>query len=863
MKTQAWNRVLVLSVLVSLPLTASAWGYGVQQIVRHQFAGFDGLDEVSSVTVSDDGRHIYAAGLGGLVVAWRNPDSGRLTALQSLDAEIEYQVYGIRSLALSPDGRHLYGAGSLSSGVAVFTRDVNSGLLTWVQTLEDSDTLADLDGAWDILVEPQGDFVYVLASRGNKINTFSRDAATGLLEFVSSERVNAMSPLSLPTGMDMTPDARHIYVVGNGSIGIFDRDGASGETEFASLVPFGDLAPLNLALDLAFDADGTTAYIVGRVSPFPQSAVVRMSRDVTSGALTFEDALVDEAGEWLLNQTSQLIVAADGTSLYATEGRPSSGNSRLVVFRRHGDGSLEVAQVLIQAEEGVDGLIRLMEPVTSPDGEYLYVPAPVGETLGIWRRQADGTLIVVDVVENGRDVVLDGLDDPYYLVAPPDGSDVYVMGWGNESLAQWEREPDGLLILDQTIDLRALAGPDAGEIRLLAASPNGRFVLARADFGVVLLFERTGAGELIFLAAQDLGMSIAETVFTADNRFLLISDGEDDLRVFEIAAGTGQLTLRHHVQQFGDSFDSLAIDPLGRHLYAGGSFGSEVQVLRYALDANTAEPVFVESVDVAGGIGRRFWELALSADGRHLIAVSSGSTNTGEPGVVVFSRDPVTGALTEIQRLQDGVDGLDQFRRPRELAISPDGSRVALNTDGALSFFERDIASGQLSLLEQKIVGAPGEPPDLVGRGALAFGPEGEQLYMPSLIQNSLTVWDADASPCIASDTALCLGVGDRFRVEVAWRDFVGETGVGTRVTESVDSGLFWFFDVANWEMLVKVVDGCQFNGHFWVFSAATTNVAYTLTVTDTETGETATYENPLGTSAAAVTDTEALATCP
>ena len=62
---------------------------------------------------------------------------------------------------------------------------------------------------------------------------------------------------------------------------------------------------------------------------------------------------------------------------------------------------------------------------------------------------------------------------------------------------------------------------------------------------------------------------------------------------------------------------------------------------------------------------------------------------------------------------------------------------------------------------------------------------------------------------------------------------------------------------------MVKILDGCGFNDHFWVFAAATTNVEYTLSVTDTQTGITKQYFNPLGTAAAAITDTGAFATCP
>ncbi len=77
------------------------------------------------------------------------------------------------------------------------------------------------------------------------------------------------------------------------------------------------------------------------------------------------------------------------------------------------------------------------------------------------------------------------------------------------------------------------------------------------------------------------------------------------------------------------------------------------------------------------------------------------------------------------------------------------------------------------------------------------------------------------------------------------------------------DSGLFWFFEPDNWELLIKVLDGCNYSGHHWVFAAAATDVEYTLTVTDTASGATRTYGNELGNPAPAVVDTQAFATCP
>ncbi|MEM7349271.1 MAG: hypothetical protein AAF657_00600 [Acidobacteriota bacterium] len=115
---------------------------------------------------------------------------------------------------------------------------------------------------------------------------------------------------------------------------------------------------------------------------------------------------------------------------------------------------------------------------------------------------------------------------------------------------------------------------------------------------------------------------------------------------------------------------------------------------------------------------------------------------------------------------------------------------------------------------------------------------------------------------CLSSSRVLCLTDG-RFQVEIEWRDFADVTGFGQVVPlQSNDSGLFWFFSPDNWEVLIKVLDGCQINDRFWVFFAATTDVEFRVRVTDTEDGTIREYTNPLGAAADAVTDVEAFASC-
>ncbi|MEM1180331.1 MAG: PA domain-containing protein [Acidobacteriota bacterium] len=129
--------------------------------------------------------------------------------------------------------------------------------------------------------------------------------------------------------------------------------------------------------------------------------------------------------------------------------------------------------------------------------------------------------------------------------------------------------------------------------------------------------------------------------------------------------------------------------------------------------------------------------------------------------------------------------------------------------------------------------------------------------------QVQATVTLSDDEPCVSTPTVVCLNDG-RFTVRVTWRDFEGNVGDGRQLPfDSPDSALLWFFTADNWELLVKVLNGCGFNNRYWVFAAATTNVEYTLRVTDTQTGAVQEYTNPLGVSSAAVTDTNAFATCP
>lgn len=116
-------------------------------------------------------------------------------------------------------------------------------------------------------------------------------------------------------------------------------------------------------------------------------------------------------------------------------------------------------------------------------------------------------------------------------------------------------------------------------------------------------------------------------------------------------------------------------------------------------------------------------------------------------------------------------------------------------------------------------------------------------------------------STCVTDATTLCLNA-NRYRVTAAWTSPT-QSGQGQAAPLTSDTGYFWFFNSANVEMVVKVLNGCSINSRYWVFAGGLTNVAVTLTITDTQTGSVVTRLNPQSTPFQPIQDTAAFSTCP
>jgi PKD repeat protein len=118
--------------------------------------------------------------------------------------------------------------------------------------------------------------------------------------------------------------------------------------------------------------------------------------------------------------------------------------------------------------------------------------------------------------------------------------------------------------------------------------------------------------------------------------------------------------------------------------------------------------------------------------------------------------------------------------------------------------------------------------------------------------QTTQTMTVRVSTPCPTDTSTLPANAGHNFCVTLAARDQrTGRTGPGLAIPQNDHFGYFSIpaitSDPINPEVFVKVLDGRAFNNFFWVFYGGLTDLEYTITVLDFQTGRTRQYTKPAG----------------
>jgi 6-phosphogluconolactonase (cycloisomerase 2 family) len=143
--------------------------------------------------------------------------------------------------------------------------------------------------------------------------------------------------------------------------------------------------------------------------------------------------------------------------------------------------------------------------------------------------------------------------------------------------------------------------------------------------------------------------------------------------------------------------NAVAISPDGAHVYVTSQDDNAVVGFARKPDG-TLELVDVQRVGAGAEAIERPQDLAVSPDGANVYVISPVSN-----AIAVFARNPVTGALAQIQTVVDGQDGVTGLDSVNGVAMSPEGRHVyaagRINGTflGAVSIFSRDAVTGALT----------------------------------------------------------------------------------------------------------------------------------------------------------------------
>ena len=373
---------------------------GVVAFVDAYSAWENGVGELSvgGVTVSPDGDHVYVAGPTAVTLFERDAATGVLTFVETYVHPVGVCPTSFAScghqIVVSPDGGHVYARRT------VFSRDGVTGALTFVE-----DTPGAVGIEMGIAVAPDGSQLFIAHSPANNnpdgaLNTYDRDAGTGLLTLVGKEDASNINGLKGARDVATSPDGLHVYTtsrasgaVPNEAVSAFRRDPSEGVAFVQRKTPGSpDVDGPFFPRQLAVSPDGGIVYVT-------TGTLVLFSRDAGTGKLTQRHAFPSD----LYFSATSLAVSPDGANAYVanTGGRElyvrgfasscpatpfegscrSAGRSRIVVKDNPKDTGDTVLFSWTRGEETL--LVDFGDPVAGSTDYTLcvYQEGPGGQTL--------------------------------------------------------------------------------------------------------------------------------------------------------------------------------------------------------------------------------------------------------------------------------------------------------------------------------------------------------------------------------------------------------------------------------------------------------------------------------------------------
>jgi 6-phosphogluconolactonase (cycloisomerase 2 family) len=331
-------------------------------------------------------------------------------------ADMPGMLFDVHSVAIAPDGHRVYAGQGLGSPYVAFSRDPQTGLLTFLPrpTFAGSASSAGGEFRRTIAVSPDSGAVYDSKNGENALRQMTVTDSSLANRRTYTNYQDGISGMSGPQVIGIAPDGGCVYVTAlnsyPASIVAFRRDPATNDLTYGSTFTASGFEAWD---EMAFSGDGGFMYVAAGTS-----GLTVLDRDASSCALSANET-VPAAGA----QVMGLAIAPGGGHLYAVD----PFGKRLFSFTRNAtDGTVALTQTITEGVGGAAGLDGVTGVVVSPDGKNVYTTANTENALTVWDRNATtGDLSLHAVVHDGA-AIAGSLAKAQTLVISSDGTSIYV-----------------------------------------------------------------------------------------------------------------------------------------------------------------------------------------------------------------------------------------------------------------------------------------------------------------------------------------------------------------------------------------------------------------------------------------------------
>ncbi|MEM9533061.1 MAG: beta-propeller fold lactonase family protein [Pseudomonadota bacterium] len=333
--------------------------------------------------------------------------------------------------------------------------------------------------------------------------------------------------------------------------------------------------PVNASL-----ADGDGMAIILDADTVPENQLADTARNGVNGV------------EGLAGPTD-VVFSSDGRFLYVS----TVGSQSVVIFEVSDLGRLTFIGKVDAATAGFEtGFFSGLQSLAmTPDSLNLYAAASGNNGVTIFRRNAvTGELMLMGTVANGDEsggTPITGLGGAWDLVVSEDGSQLYVAGSSDDSVAVFDVDTDtGMLTWLETETTGENDPDDAGPAVnfvdrpvSLRVTPDGSRVVVGSDFSSAFsVFNRAADGKLSFVdtfrdnvsGIDGLGAASAVAVAPNSADVYVAGRSDDTLAQFALSGSSASFVsaLDRSLDRFAglDGPDALTLAPDGSALYAVG-----------------------------------------------------------------------------------------------------------------------------------------------------------------------------------------------------------------------------------------------------------------------------------------------------